>query len=113
LFILVLLVSVVWMQGRSSAQSSDKSSSPTSLQGCLKFTDGHYRLTDDTGAVHQLSGEVNRLTHYVGKRVEVTGMPAVRTVDTTQEGAASSVREQNVFRVKTVKQTADTCSLAK
>ena len=112
LFALVLLVSAIWMQGQAVAQSSDKSSTPTTLKGCLTF-DGHYRLTDDSGTVHQLSGEANRLTHYVNKRVELTGMPAVRTVDSnTQPGLESSVKEQNVFRVKTVKQTADTCSLA-
>ena len=113
LFTLVLLVSAVWMEGQAVAQSSDKSSSPTTLQGCLKFTDGHYRLTDSSGTVHQLSGEANRLTHYVNRQVEVTGMQGVRTVDTTQQGAESTAKEQSVFKVKAVKQIADSCSAGK
>lgn len=112
LFTLVLLASAVCMQAQAAAQTSDNSSSTTTLQGCLKF-EGHYRLTDNSGVVHQLTGAANRLTHYVNRQIEVTGTPVVRTVDNTQQGQESSAREQQVFRVKTIKQIADSCSASK
>jgi hypothetical protein len=108
LLTLVFLTSAVWLQ----AQDAGKTSSPTSIEGCLKFSDSHYRLTDSTGTVYQLSNEANRLTHYVGQQIKVTGMMGVRTVDTTIQGAASSAKEQSVFKVKTVTHVADTCKSA-
>ncbi|MGC2108305.1 MAG: hypothetical protein WA655_02240 [Candidatus Korobacteraceae bacterium] len=109
LLTLILLTSAVWLQAQDSGQMSNKSSSPTTIEGCLKHTDGHYRLTDSNGAVYQLSNEANKLTHYVGQQIKVTGMMGVRTVDTTIQGAASSAKEQPVFKVKTVTHVADTC----
>jgi hypothetical protein len=109
LFTLVLLVSAVCMQAQAAPPASGNSSSTTTLQGCLKF-EGHYRLTDSSGVVHQLTGAANRLTHYVNRQIEVTGTPVIRSVDGTQQGEESSVKEQHVFRVKTIKQIADSCS---
>ena len=78
------------------------------LEGCLKFADGHYRLTDSTGTVYQLSNEANKLTHYVGQEIKVTGMMGIRSVDTTTQGTESR-QKQAVFKVKTVTHIADTC----
>lgn len=113
LFTLVLLISAVGLETLAAGQSNDKSSTPTTLQGCLAFTDGHYRLTDSSGKVYQLSGEANKLTHYVGQGIAVTGMLGVRTVDTTQQGQESSVKEQSVFKVKSVKPASGACSSGK
>lgn len=112
LLTLVILISNVWLQAQDSGQMSGKTSGPTTMQGCLAFTDGHYRLTNSSGTTYQLSNEANKLTHYVGQWIEVTGMPGVRTVDTTSEPGAggSTVKEQSVFKVKTVKHLADTCT---
>jgi hypothetical protein len=110
LFTIVLFIAAAGLQTLAAGQSNGNSSEPTTLQGCLAFADGHYRLTDSNGVSHQLTGAANRLTHYVNKQIEITGTPAVRTVDTTQQGTESSVKEQHVFRVKTIKQTADSCS---
>lgn len=106
---LVLLISAVCLPAQDSGQTASKTSSQTTIEGCLQFSDGHYRLTDSNGTVHQLSNEANKLTHYVGQQIKVTGAPGVRTVDTTIQGAASSAKEQQVFKVKTVTHVADTC----
>lgn len=105
---LVLLTSAIWLQAQDAGQTA-KTSTATTIEGCLQFTDGHYRLTDSSGTVHQLSNEANRLTHYVGQQIKVTGMPGVRTVDTTTQGNESTAKEQQVFKVKTVTHVADTC----
>ena len=110
LLILVLLFSAAWLQAQSSGQASGKTSGVTTIQGCLQFTDGHYRLTDSSGTVYQLSNDANKLTHHVGHEVKITGAPGVRTVDTTIQGAASSAKEVPVFKVKTVTHVADTCT---
>lgn len=109
---LLLLTSAVWLQAQDAGQTSGKASGPTTIEGCLQFSDGHYRLTDSTGMVYQLSNEANKLTHYVGQQIKVTGAPGVRTIDTTIQGGASSVKEQHVFKVKTVTHVADTCKPA-
>ena len=108
LLILALLISTVWLR----AQDAGQTSSATTIQGCLKYSKGHYRLTEDNGTVHQLSGEANKLTKHVGHEVEITGMPGVRTVGTTIQGSASSAKEEQVFKVKSVKHVADACTSA-
>ncbi len=113
LFTLVLLVSAVWLQAQAAGQASGNTSNPNTIQGCLQYTDGHYRLTHPDGTYHQLSLEANKLHKLVGHQVEVTGMPGERTSDTTQQGQESTAREVPVFKVKTVKQIADTCSSGK
>ncbi len=109
-FTLVLLISALWLQAQAAGQTD---SSPTTIQGCLAFTNSHYWLTDSTGKKYHLSGEANRLTHYVGHQVEITGMPSVRTHDATVQGGESNVREVAVFKVKTVKDVASSCSASK
>jgi hypothetical protein len=106
-FTLVLLFSAIWLQARASAQTDSNTST---IKGCLAFTDGRYKLTDNTGKVYQLSNEANKLQKQVGHWIEVTGKPGTRTRDTSQQGVESSVKEESVFRVKTVKWVADSCS---
>ncbi len=108
MFILMLLLSALWLQG----QDAGKTSGLTTIQGCLAYTNGHYRLTEANGTKHQLQSQANQLAKHVGHEVELTGKPAVRTVGTTQEGAASSVKEEQVFKVSSVKHVADTCTSA-
>ena len=107
MFTLVLLTLAIGLQVQAAAQAAG----PTTIQGCLAYTDGHYRLTDSTGTTYQLSNEANKLTHFVGQWIEVTGKPGVRTTDTTTEpgSGGSTVKEKSVFKVKTVKHLADTC----
>ena len=112
---LLLLISAVWLQAQSgypgsdTSQNSGKTSSLTTIEGCLQSANGEYTLTDNTGTIHQLSGGANKLGHQVGRQIEITGKPGMRTVDSTLAGAGSSAVEQAVFKVKSVKRTADTC----
>ena len=108
MFILVLLASALWLQG----QDAGKTAGLTTIQGCLTYTNGHYRLTEDNGTKHQLQSQANKLTKHVGHEVAITGKPAIRTVGTTQEGTASSVKEEQVFKVSSVQHVADACTSA-
>ena len=99
---LLFVISAVCLQAQSAA--------PTTLQGCLQYTGGHYRLTASDGMSYQLQSEANKLQKLVGHQVEITGTQTVRTVDTTQQGTEASANEHKVFKWKTVKSTADTCS---
>ena len=107
-----LLITAVWLQVQAAGQTAGKTSSLTTIEGCLQFSDSHYRLTDSNGTSYQLSNEAKKLTHYVGQQVKVTGMPGVRTVDTTTQGAESTAKEQPVFKVKSVTGMAGTCKPA-
>ena len=109
---LVLLISAIWLQAQNAAQTTGNTSGLTTIQGCLQYTNGHYRLTEDNGTIHQLQSQANKLTKHVGHEVAITGKPAVRTVGTTIQGAASSVKEQPVFKVTSVQHVADTCTSA-
>ena len=102
---LVLLISAVWVQ----AQDAGMAPGPTTIQGCLQFTKGHYFLTDSSGTAHQLSGAAQKLQAHVGHTIEVTGKPGTRTVGTTVQGAASTAKVQEVFKVSSVKHIAETC----
>jgi len=109
---LVLLISAACLQAQDTGQTMGKTSGLTTIQGCLTYTNGHYRLTEDNGTTHQLQSEANKLTHHVGHEVAITGKPAVRSVDTTVQGSESTVKEEPVFKVTSVKHVADTCTSA-
>lgn len=112
MFALVLLISALWLQAQDAGQTTGKTSGLTTIQGCLQYTNGHYRLTEDNGTTHQLQSEANKLTHHVGHEVAVTGKPALRSVDTTVQGTGSTAQEESVFKVSSVKHIADTCKSA-
>ena len=95
--------------GQAPAKTSGKTSSLTTMEGCLQSSQGQYTLTDSDGTVHQLSGAANKLIHHVGHQVELTGKPGIRTLDTTSPGTASSAVEEAVFEVKSIKHLADKC----
>ena len=105
----LLLIVTLLVTAALGAQDAGKASGPTAIQGCLQYTNGHYRLTEDNGTVHQLQSQANKLAKHVGHEVTITGNPAVRSVGTTIQGGASSVKEEQVFKVSKVEQIADTC----
>ncbi len=105
----LLLIVTLLITAALGAQDAGKPSSPSTIQGCLQYTNGHYRLTEDNGTTHQLQSQANKLAKHVGHEVTITGTPTVRSVDTTIQGAASSVKEEQVFRVTNVTHVADTC----
>ena len=95
MLILLLLVSAFWLQ----AQETGNTSGLTTIQGCLTYTNGHYRLTEDNGTTHQLQSQANKLVKHVGHEVELTGKSAIRSVGTTVQGSASTVQQEDVFKV--------------
>ncbi len=105
----MLLLSAAWLQAQETGKANSKTSGPETIEGCLRMSEGQYNLIDDTETVHHLTGGAAKLKHYVGHQVEVTGKTGVRTIDTTDAGAASNAVTQWVFEVKSVKQTAETC----
>jgi hypothetical protein len=115
LAVVVLSIYAVSLHAQSATPSSDagqtsgKSAELTTLQGCLSYSHDRYTLTEEDGTTHQLVGALGKLGHQVGRQVEVTGKPGLRTVDNTLVGGASSATEQQVFEVKGVKRLADAC----
>ncbi|MGB8772109.1 MAG: hypothetical protein WCC92_21040 [Candidatus Korobacteraceae bacterium] len=109
IIVLLFLTSAVWLQAQDAGQMGGKKS-VTTIEGCLQTYGNRYTLTKADGTKVMLSSHANEMTHYVGHQVQVTGMPAVKTVDTTQEGTESSAKEIPVFRVHSIKQVADTCT---
>lgn len=83
---------------------------PNTLDGCLQRDGFQYHLIDQAGKNHRLTGNTGKLSHLVGHQVEVTGQPAIKTIDTTQQFAASTVEEIPVFQVKTSKLVSETCT---
>ncbi len=80
-----------------------------SIKGCLQMSVSDYILIDDDGTEHNLTGSVAKLRHYVGRRVQIIGEPTIRTLDTTQAGIASSVREVPAIRVQSGTQIGGRC----
>ena len=112
---LLLLISAACLQAEPASPSSDKSQSSSDLvtiQGCLQIAMGQYDLTESDGTVHQLSGAAKKLGPQVGHELELSGKPGWRTLDTTSAGGASSVIQQPVFEVKSVKELAAECKPA-
>jgi ABC-type transport system involved in cytochrome c biogenesis ATPase subunit len=107
---LVLLVSAVWLQAQDAGKTSGKTADLDTIEGCLQSSGGKYTLTKADGTTVTLSSHANEMIHHVGHQVQVTGMPAVKTVDTTQTGTESSAKEIPVFRVQSIKHLADTCT---
>jgi len=112
----ILLLSSLWLQAQAGDPGADTRASNTSgltkIDGCLQSSGGHYTVTDDNGKIHNLTGDTARLSHYVGHQVEITGTPTFKTIDTSEQNAASTVEEVPAFRVKSAKQVSKTCTSA-
>jgi hypothetical protein len=112
---MVLLLSAAWLQAQTGFPSQDAAQTPggtpglTTIEGCLKYDNGQYTLTDNIGTPHRLAGATKKLKPYIDHQIELSGKPSSRTVDNTPPGGASSVIQQYVFEVKSVKQIADAC----
>lgn len=111
---LLLLMPISLLLAQSDAKSTNESQAstgkegPATIRGCLQRPEGYYILVDDTNTAKRLS-DSRKLKPFVGHEVELTGQPRVRTLDLTQAGTASNVREQPYFEVKTVKDIAPNC----
>ena len=108
------LLTLVALAAHASAQSeaappTDKNAVSAEIQGCLRRYQGQYILVDKANTFEWLSsyrGLKNLLDH----EVRLTGKPAMRTIDTTPWGGASSVKEQWYFQVKSAEDVAPNCA---
>ena len=113
--LLIALLSSISLASHAQAgdPGADKVQGPgstaTSLKGCLQREGFQYSLIDDAGKSHLLTGSTHKFNHYVGHRVELTGKPTVKTIDTTEALAASTVEEIPAFQVVAAKQIANAC----
>ena len=101
--ILLLLLSAACLLAQDNPS---KSAGTTTIEGCLKAAGGYYTLTDSTGKVYHLYDPNSKLQGHDGHQVQITGTPRITTI----EGATSTTKEESVFRVKSVKHIADTCT---
>ena len=111
LFAFVLSICPVGLPTPSPA--SDKKHGPESVlisvKGCLKMSVTEYVIVDDTGEEHDLIGNTAKLSHYIGRRVQIIGEPTIKTIDTTQPNIASSVDEVPAIRVQSGRQIGGKC----
>ncbi len=114
---MLLLTSALWLPAQEGIPGANVTrapagKSPTTIQGCLYSSGGHYTVTDKHGKVHRLTGSTAKLSHFVGHEVEITGKPTVITLDTTMDQTASSVEELPALRVEHAKLLSNTCKSA-
>ena len=107
---LVLLLSGAWLLAQDNTSKSSGTSGTTTIEGCLQTTGSYYNLTDSSGKSYRLSGYSDSIKDHVGHQVQITGIPGEKAVDTTVQGAESTAKELRVFKVKSVKHVADTCT---
>jgi hypothetical protein len=113
LFLLLLLFNtgvLAQPSGAAAFAAKDDSGSHdlAELQGCLERDKGVYILVDKSNEFLRLSENKN-LQKLVGHEVKLTGKPAVRTIDNTLVGGASSATEQRYLQVKTVQDVTPNC----
>lgn len=114
LLVLLLLSSSLWLQAQEGDPGADIWQAPTgpsTVDGCLQSSGGHYIVTGKDGTVTDLTGDTAWLSRYVGHEVEITGKPTVRTLDTTAKDAASTVEELPALEVKSAKEISRICDL--
>jgi len=98
---------------QTTPQQSNAGKSPAGLpdyqviEGRVQRSGVEYTLAGKDGVLHHLSG--GNLKQYVGHEVQLSGKPSIKTIDTSQPGAASTAREVPIFVVKSVKDTGSTC----
>lgn len=110
----VLLSSGLWLQAQEGHPGLDRVAAPTdppTVQGCLTNSATHYFVVRDDGTTTRLTGNTAWLSQYVGHQVEVSGKPTVVSLDTTMDGAASTVEELPALDVNTAKQLGKTCAV--
>jgi hypothetical protein len=113
MLLLVLLVSVGWMQAQAypqaePTQSTAEAAGHMTVQGCLSGSDGNYTLTADNGTVYQLTGKTAELKDHVGHEVQITAKNPNSSATSSSTGAA----EQMTLEVKSMKHIAKTCKAA-
>jgi hypothetical protein len=112
MLVVVLLLSAASLQAQDNMGKSSGAASST-IQGCLSRDGGYFYLTDSSGKKYHLVGyNAKEIDEHVGHTVAITGMPTIKTTDTTVQGSESTAKEAPVFKVKSIKHIADTCKAA-
>ena len=114
-FALVVLLAVACLQAQEGNPGSDvwARGYPPSISGCLANSGFHYTVMGDNGRVYDLTGDTGKLRPYIDHEVEITGQWRVRTLDTTVDGAASTVEEIAALDIRSVKELSKTCNATK
>lgn len=112
-FLLLFAVSLP-LHAQSGDPGADKVQAPpkvpNTIHGCLQRSGFQYNLIEDSGKSLVLTGDTARLDHFGGHQVEITGKPTVKTIDTTETWAASTVEEIPAFEVKSAKLISKACT---
>jgi hypothetical protein len=115
MLILTLLIFALRLPAQEGDPGADiwlASTSPSTVDGCLRSSGGHYSLKDKDGTIHNLAGNTARLSHFVGHEVEISGKPTIRTLNTTETQIASTAEELPALEVQSAKQISETCNSA-
>ena len=112
MLLLMLLVSVAWVQAQAYPQSEPTQSTAAAghmtVEGCLSGSDGNYKLTLDNGTTYQLTGNTAELKDHVGHEVQITG----KTASSSMAGSSAGASQQAVLEVKGMKHISKTCKSA-
>lgn len=109
----VLFGSALWLLAQQGDPGLDRwqgPSDPPTVQGCLENSSTQYFVTRQDGTITRLTGNTAWLSPYVGSQMEVKGHPTVITLDTTVDGAASTVEELPALDVTSATQLGKTCT---
>jgi Protein of unknown function (DUF5818) len=117
---LALLCATAWLQAQdtypqtppTSSSQTGAASSPTSVEGCLRGSDGNFTLTDNSGTTYQLQGDTSKLSKHVGHEVQITGSPSPSSAASSSAGAPGSSPSQTLT-VDKMKHISESCKTAK
>jgi hypothetical protein len=105
LLVFILLTSGTFLLGQQLSRNANTSTT----NGCLQHNARGYQLIDNTGQSVTLRFHADKLQHYVGREVAITGQSGFEAIDTTVDGMASSVEELPVLEVVDVKGAGGAC----
>jgi len=114
-----LLASAAWLQAQSqypqtgSSQKGASASGQTTVEGCLRGSDGNYTLTDKSGTTYQLQGDTSKLSAHVGHEVQITGSTTSASSATSPTtGTPAGATPQPTLTVQNMKHLSKTCKSA-
>src|SRR6266496_1108379 len=114
-----LLASAAWLQAQSqypqtgSSQKGASASGQTTVEGCLRGSDGNYTLTDKSGTTYHLQGDTSKLSAHVGHEVQITGSTTSASSATSPTtGTPAGATQQPTLTVQNMKHISKTCKSA-
>lgn len=116
---LVLITSAAWLEAQAGypqsdasqmGQTSGKTASQASVEGCLHGSNGNYTLVADSGTVYQLTGDTSKLSEHVGHEMRIMG-----TTSSSPSGASTpsamtpGASPTTMLEVKSAQHISKTC----